>query len=159
MYNRIRKIYDSIPQIKKVYDSDQVSVLDNVAQEWINMKRTVRLCGVLVLSVLLGASIQPVLAGIYGSFCDPSTITTACPGVCSNQCQVFGSPSGTVGPCATAAPGNLPGPLRKLCMDAFFTTCAGRTCPASGWYCAGIVPPPGATVGFCVCADPPSNSC
>ena len=121
------------------------------------MTRSVRVSGVLIASVIFGASIQPVLAGIYGSICDPGTFTDPCPSTCSNYCQIFGSPSGTLGLCML--PNSGVGPFQRVCVDAFRSSCSVTGCPTNGWYCLGIAPPVTSAVGRCVCVDSPANSC
>jgi hypothetical protein len=98
-----------------------------------------------VVALFAGYASTGALAGIFGTWCDPGTITNGCPMTCglgiNGNCPVLG------GVCKF---GNPATPLRKLCQDAFFQSCVVGPCPAN-YSCGGlgIIP--------CGCPEPPGT--
>jgi hypothetical protein len=109
------------------------------------MKRFL-LVTVFAAALCAGYASSALFAGIYGSWCDPDTLTNGCPMTCgggvNNVCALLG-PCTYIGGAAT--------PLRNFCVDFPFQSCAVKPCPVQ--YTCG-----GAAGGVpCLCPEPPGS--
>jgi hypothetical protein len=112
------------------------------------MKRFL-LVTVFAAALCAGYASSALLAGIYGSWCDPDTIGNPCPSVCGGG---VGNVCPAAYPCTAMFTGTY---WRHLCVDAFGTTCDERPCsdPVRGIvYSCG-----GAGLAPCECPAPPGT--